>query len=186
MAIGLANRGLVQERLRGEEISGYRLEHLELAGFTNYHFRKSAVFSLGIKYRLKEIFNSSEINEFRLIEQLEFKSGPPALRLIQTIRLEQRFRNTTIHRFRYEWEVQQPFDERLYFLLRTEALYAVSVGLKPEVEQRFSVGFQASILENLDLKLDWEYRMEHFSRDLAHEFFFLSGISLDLTKGSNK
>src|SRR5690606_11558861 len=73
MDVGVGSRGMLQERLDVEKISGYQHEHLELNLFTNYTTKESTILSRGLRYRFKDIFDSSETDEFRIIEQLELE-----------------------------------------------------------------------------------------------------------------
>lgn len=179
MDVGVGSRGMLQERLDGEKISGYKHEHLELNLFTNYATKESTILSLGLRYRFKDIFDSSETDEFRIIEQLELESVNSSFS--HRIRLEQRFRENTVHRLRYDVTYSTPISQDFSFSLGTEALYAVSTQLKPEAEQRFSIGLENSSFEDLELELGFEYRMENYTRDLAHEFFVVTGINYNLT-----
>ncbi len=89
MDFGLGNRGMFQERKSGEIISGYQHEHLEIENFANYQAGKTLILSLGMRYRFKELFNSSESDEFRIIEQLKFE--------LLNLSLTQRLRLASIH-----------------------------------------------------------------------------------------
>jgi hypothetical protein len=180
MDFGAGYRGLLQERLEGQKISGSRNEHLELNHFTNYRERKSLVLSLGLRYRFKELFNSSEVDEFRIIEQVETNPYNSYLPLSHRFRLEQRFKEHLIHRFRYELASWYAMNEAFSLGISTEALYAVSAHQKPEAEQRFSMGVENSSFKDLKLDLSFEYRMENYTIDLAHEFFIITGVSLSL------
>ncbi|HER40704.1 MAG TPA: DUF2490 domain-containing protein [Salinimicrobium catena] len=178
MEIGVGNRGMLQERLDGEKISGYQHDHVELNHFTNYKTKKSVVLSLGLRYRFRELFDSAETDEFRIIEQVELE--PVNSSFSHRFRLEQRFRENTIHRVRYDITYSIPMNENFALGVGTEALYAVSSKQKPEAEQRFSIGLENSFFENLELELAFEYRMENYARDLAHEFFVITGVSVSL------
>ncbi len=178
MGIGVGNRGMLQERLDGEKISGYQHEHIELNHFTNYRTSASTVISLGLRYRFREIFDSAKTDEFRIIEQVELE--PLNSSFSHRFRLEQRFRENTIHRLRYDIAYSTPISKNFAFSVGTEALYAVSKTLKPEAEQRFSIGLENSSFRNLELALGFEYRMENYARELAHEFFVITGVALSL------
>lgn len=180
MEIGLGNRGMVQERVDGEKLSGYQHDHLEINHFTQYASKESLVVSLGLRYRFKELFDSSEKDEFRIIEQLELEPVNALVPLSHRLRLEQRFKENTIHRMRYEVEISRALNEFFEIGAATEALYAVSSREKPEAEQRFSVGIENTSFRNLELGIEFEYRMEDYARDLGHEFFIVTGVSLEL------
>lgn len=178
MDIGVGNRGMLQESLDGEKISGYQHEHLELNHFTNYLAKKNIVLSLGLRYRFKELFDAAETDEFRIIEQVQLESVNSSFS--HRFRLEQRFRENTIHRIRYDVAYSTPTSQNFALGIGTEAIYAVSNKLKPEAEQRFSIGFENSSFEDIELELGFEYRMENYARHLAHEFFMITGIGISL------
>jgi len=176
---GIGNRGLFAEVEKGES-SGYRHQHMEFNHFTNYKTSETLVFSLGLRYRLRDIFDPSNTDEFRVIEQIEYEPANPVLPLSHRLRLEQRFREQTIHRMRYEFEVSNPISEELSWSIATEALYAISAHLKPEAEQRFSIGLENTSFENLELEFTLQYRIEDYARNPGHEFFLITGLSFQL------
>ncbi len=178
MEVGFGNRGLLQERADGKKTSGYAHQHVELNYFNNYKLQEATVLSLGLRYRFKELFDADETNEFRIIEQLELK--PLNSALSHRFRLEQRFREEVTHRARYKMEFSRALNNIFSFETATEAIYAITVHEKPEAEQRFSIGIENSSFNNLDLGLTLEYRMEDYARNLAHEFFIATGLSLSL------
>lgn len=178
MGIGVGNRGMLQERLDGEKISGYQHGHIEMNHFTNYRAKESVILSLGLRYRFREVFDATETDEFRIIEQVELE--PINSTLSHRFRLEQRFRENIIHRIRYDIAYLTPISENFTFGLGTEAIYAISSKLKPEAEQRFSIGFENSSFKDIELELGFEYRMENYAHNLAHEFFVITGITLSL------
>ncbi|MEG9327317.1 DUF2490 domain-containing protein [Salinimicrobium catena] len=178
MDIGVGNRGMLQERSNGERISGYQHDHLELNHFTNYKTNESLMLSLGLRYRFREMFNSLSTDEFRIIEQAEI--SPQASVFSHRVRLEQRFREIIIHRLRYELSFSRPLGSSYDFIAATEALYAVAAEAKPEAEQRFSIGIENTSFKDLELGLGFEYRMENYARQLAHEFFLTTELTLNL------
>ena len=180
MDIGLGNRGMLRESSEDGKTSGYMHEHLELNHFTNYKLGEPLVLSLGLRYRFRELFNSSETNEFRIIQQVEYEPSSSSIQLSHRLRLEQRFREHTIHRVRYELEFDQPINDVFSLGAGTEALYAVSTHLKPEVEQRFSLSLENTSFKDLELGLSFEYRMENYVRNLSNEFFIITGVSYAL------
>lgn len=180
MDFGLGNRGMFRERNAGKILSGYQHEHLEIKNFTTYQAREFIGISLGAQYRFRELFDSSREDEFRLTEQIEIQ--PANSPLSHRFRLEQRIREHIIHRLRYDIAYSMPLNQYYSLELGTEALYAISSQLKPEAEQRFSLSIQNSYFQDLELGLNLEYRMENYARNLGHEFFIISGLSLSLEK----
>lgn len=178
MNAGVGSRGMLQERAAGERISSYRHEHLELNHFTNYQTNESMILSLGLRYRFRELFDPAEADEFRIIEQIELE--PVDSPLSQRIRMEQRFKEKTIHRIRYDLGYFTLLNQNFSLGVGTEALYALSTRLKPEAEQRFSIDLENSSFKDLELEISFEYRMENYARDLAHEFFLVTGVLFSL------
>lgn len=179
-AVGFANRGMLQERVAGEKVGGYQHEHLELSQFTTYNTSPNLSLSLGFRYRWRETFDPDERDEFRIIQQLEYGHPNSPIGLEHRIRTEQRLREATIYRARYELETSHRLSNQLSLGLATEALYAVASGLKPEVEQRFSLGLQNSSWEKLELELKLEYRMENYARSLENEYFVITELTWEL------
>lgn len=179
MEAGIGNRGLFAKIEEGET-GKYQHQHVEVNHFTNYHSSDLLVLSLGLRYRLKDVFDASDANEIRIIEQVEIESSHPLIPLSHRLRVEQRFREQTVHRFRYELAISKPLSDVFSWSAATEALYAVSAHLKPEAEQRFSIGIENSSFKDLELEFTLQYRMEDYARNLAHEIFFITGVSLDL------
>lgn len=174
---GFGNRGLLAEVLEGET-TGYQHQHLEINHFTNYISSEFLVFSLGLRYRFKELFDEYETDEFRIIEQIELESSNPSIPISHRFRLEQRFTEHTVHRLRYELGYGKPISEVFSWTAATEALYAVSSHIKPEAEQRFSLGIENSSFKDIDLKLIFQYRIEDYARNPANEFFLITGVSI--------
>ena len=178
MNVGLGNRGLLQERLDGEKISGYQHEHVELNHFTIYIAKETLELSLGLRYRFKELFDPSETDEFRIIEQIGLE--PANSPLAHRFRLEQRFREHTAHRIRYRLGYSKPINNNFSYGVGTETLYAVSAHSKPEAEQRFLINLENESFDNIELELSFNYRIEDYTNDLEHEFFIITEINLYL------
>lgn len=178
--VGLGNRGILQERMEGEQISGYQHDHIEINQFTLYETSENLTLSLGLRYRLREMFDPGEKDEFRIIEQLEYNHPFSTLNLEHRVRIEQRFREATIYRTRYELEGSYPLNDYLEIGAATEALYAVSSSLKPEAEQRFSIRFINSSLDKLGIEFVLQYRMENYARDLENEYFLITELNWEL------
>ncbi|MCM8570840.1 DUF2490 domain-containing protein [Gramella jeungdoensis] len=178
MDFGFGNRGMFQERNAGKIVSGYQHEHLEMKHFTTYQASELIGISLGAQYRFRELFDSSKEDEFRLTEQVEIQSANSPLS--HRFRLEQRFREHIIHRGRYDIAYSMPLNQYFSWTLGTEALYAISSQLKPEAEQRISLSLANSYFQDLELGLSLEYRMENYTRNLDHEFFIISGLTIDM------
>ena len=180
MDIGFGNRGMLAEREGGAKVSGYQHEHIELNQFTNYNPSEALMLSLGLRYRFKELFDNSETNEFRIIQQVEYEPGKGLWPVSHRLRLEQRIREDFIHRLRYELGVSKELSEVFSLELSTESLYSVASGLKPEAEQRVALGIENKYFNNLEIEVNFEYRMENYVRDLVYEFFIVTGFTLGI------
>lgn len=178
--IGLANRGMLMERMEGEKVSGYQHNHIELNQFTLYSTSENLTLGLGLRYRFREMFDQEETDEFRIIQQLEYGSPSSPLNLEHRLRIEQRFREATIFRTRYELETSYPVNDNWEIGAATEALYAVSPSLKPEAEQRFSIIFNNSSFDKLGIGLAFQYRMENYARNLENEYFVITELTWQL------
>lgn len=176
MDIGLGNRGMILSQSASERISDYQHQHIEIEQFTNYQIKEYLVGSIGAKYRFREMFSTSKVDEFRLMEELELQANSI---WSHRIRLEQRFRKNTTHRARYNIEYSTPIRKDWTFILGTEFLYSISKRLKPEAEQRFSAGIETSVFKDINLGVNAEYRMENYARDLSHEVFLVSSFELN-------
>ncbi|NJW51548.1 DUF2490 domain-containing protein [Salinimicrobium oceani] len=178
--VGLGNRGMLLTSHETEKNKGYQHEHVEVNSFLNYEIHKPVTLSLGLRYRLRDYFDPSETNEFRIIEQLEITPSASSLPLSHRIRLEQRFREILVHRLRYAIDASFQLHNGITVVAGTESLYAIAALAKPEAEQRFALSLENPLLKDLELELTLEYRMEDLLRNLAHEFFLITGITLSL------
>ena len=178
--VGLGNRGMLQERMEGGRVSGYQHDHIEFNQFTLYNTSENLTLALGLRYRLREMFDPEEKDEFRIIQQLEYESSSSTINLEHRVRTEQRFREATIYRLRYELEGSYPLNNYLEIGAATEALYAVTSSLKPEAEQRFSIRFINSSLDKLGIEVAFQYRMENYAQNLENEYFVITELNWEL------
>lgn len=178
MEVSLGNRGILHERVDGAKVSGYQHEHVDITNFSSYLANRSTLLSLGLRYRFKELFDPSEKDEFRIIEQVELEQI--YLNLSHRFRLEQRFREDITNRIRYDITYALLINKKMSLDVGAEALYAISNLDKPEAEQRFAMGLERVISKNIELELNFEYRIEDYTRNLVHEFFFITGLNLIL------
>lgn len=179
-SFGIANRGLLAERFDGEKISGYENQHIELNQFTKYNIGENSALSLGFRYRFRETFDDSRHDEFRIIQQFNYSHSNSAIGLSHRARFEQRFRNETIFRLRYQIGISRPLNEVFSIGLSTEALYSMSRNSKPGAEQRFNIGIDNTSFKNVELSFGFSYQMAEYNISLVNEYFFLTGVALDL------
>lgn len=65
-SLGLANRGILLEKINAESFSENQTKHLEVNQWTNYSLNDLSSLSLGIRYRIRD-FDVPNENEFRII-----------------------------------------------------------------------------------------------------------------------
>lgn len=180
-SFGIENRGLFSELQDGEEITGAQNEHFQLEHFTGYQFNSKSTFSLGLRYRFREVFNESNYDEIRLMQQLEYSTSGEILEWMHEVRLEQRFRVVeTIHRLRYEIGAGKALNNDFSLQAFTQALYAVSPQSRPEAEQRFTLQIENNSFTDLEIEFGIEYRMADYFYNTGHEFFLFTGVSLNI------
>ncbi len=177
---GLANRYLFQSDLNDERILEDDQQHFELNQFTTYKTSSNAAFSLGFRYRFREIFEGSRQDEFRIIEQFTYKHRGTFLTPAHRIRFEQRFRELTIYRLRYRIGIAQPLNEDFGLSFSTEFLYSMVKDLRPETDQRFTLKIGNSSFRNLDLSAGVELRREDYTGAPSSEIYILSSASIQL------
>ena len=63
-SFGLANRGILIEEIDAEDASENVTEHIELNHYTIYRLNYNSDFSLGLRYRFREMFDPDNQNLF--------------------------------------------------------------------------------------------------------------------------
>lgn len=177
---GAGNRYLFAEELEGERVSENLQQHIELNHFTTYNSSNKLTLSLGVRYRFREIFEATNENEFRIIEQLEYIHKNTFLTPQHRLRFEQRFRETTSYRLRYQLEVSQPLNAEFTLGFSTEFLYSLAQKYRPEAEQRFGINLENYSFKNPELSLGLELRREDLTGRQGTEFFLITGAVLRL------
>jgi hypothetical protein len=178
--VGAGNRYVFAEEIEGERISENTQQHIELNHFTTYNRSENTAISLGLRYRFREIFDEENENEFRIIEQFEYIHQNTFLTPEHRLRFEQRFREATIFRLRYQLEVSQPLNKEFALGLSSEFLYSMVKDLRPEVEQRFGMEVENSSFKDLELNLGLEFRREDLTGLPGSEFFLFTAAVLQL------
>lgn len=180
-SFGVANRSLFSTYLDGEKIAGSNQEHFELNQFTTYRTSENSAVALGFRYRFREAFDDSRYDEFRMIEQFTYSHPDTYLGWGHRFRFEQRFRNVaTIFRLRYRLGISRPLGEEFGVGLSTEFLYSMAAEYKPEAEQRFTLEFENSSINNVELSAGIELRHENYNNFPENNFYLLTGVSIDL------
>lgn len=178
---GLANRGILIDKIDAETFSENSTKHLEINQWTIYQTSEQSDLSLGIRYRLREIFDVPHENEVRIIQQYFYEDPNPLFDLEHRGRFEQRFRNSeTIFRLRYQLGIWKPVTEKLSLGVTTESLYSVSPQSKPAPEQRIALLTANTFFKDLSLKIGVEYRMDNYLRDQENNLFILTWATYSL------
>lgn len=180
-SFGVANRSLFSTYLEGEKVAGPNQEHFELNQFTTYKTSANSAVALGFRYRFREVFDDSRYDEFRIIEQFKYSQPDTYLGWGHRLRFEQRFRNVvTIFRLRYQLGISRPLGEEFGVGLSTEFLYSMAADYKPEADQRVTLEFENTSIENVELSAGIELRHENYNNSPENNYYLLTGVSIDL------
>ena len=179
-SFGAANRYLFFSEVNGNRVTDYDQEHIELNHFTSYRKSENTVISLGLRYRFIETFEETRQDEFRIIEQMEYTHKNTFLTPEHRLRFEQRFREATIFRLRYQLGIGRQLNEDFGLGFSTEFLYSMQKENRPEMEQRFALELNNFSINNLELSLGIDMRREDFTGHPGTEFFLLTGATLQL------
>lgn len=177
---GAGSRYLIAAEVEGETVKENIQQHLELNHFTTYNNSENLAISLGLRYRLREVFEETLQDEIRIIEQFDYTHQSTFLTPEHRIRFEQRFREATIFRLRYQFEISQPINSDFSLGLSTEFLYSMAKNYRPEIEQRFGLELKNSSVRNLELSLGLEFRRDDLTGFPGTEFFLITGAVLQL------
>ncbi|WP_029037318.1 DUF2490 domain-containing protein [Salinimicrobium xinjiangense] len=175
-SFGVAHRGILLETYDKKRINGYNTEHLEFNHYTRYRISGSSAVALRFRYRINTWFNESRTNEQRIIQEYLLVPGSSFLNLWHRARFEQRFVDDfTIFRGRYRIGITQALSQEFSIGASTEALYSLSSKLKPQPEQRFMLSLENTSIDDLDLNVGLEYRLDNYIRDpVRHTFIYTS------------
>ena len=179
-SFGAANRYLIFSKVDGDRVTDYDQEHIELNHFTSYSSSENALLSLGLRYRFRDVFEETRQDEFRIIEQFEYTHQNTFLTPEHRLRFEQRFREATIFRLRYQVGIWRQLNEDFGLGFSTEFLYSMQNESRPEMEQRFALELSNFSFENLELSLGVDLRREDFTGYPGTEYFLLTGATLQL------
>lgn len=179
---GIGNRNLVLENAKGK----FDARHLELSHFTSYEVGFYSKLSLGLRYRFREMFEDSQHDEIRITQQYGRSKKFDLIKIAHRVRFEQRFREDTGFRSRYEFSVEFPLngtriDRNEFFMVTdTEALWSVGKEQKPSFEHRLGISIGNEIFDNTKADVELEYRLDDYNSDPASELFITAGISLSI------
>lgn len=168
------------------EETQFTVQHVELTHFTSYEVGFYGKVSLGLRYRFREMFDNSNQDEIRVVQQYSRERSYNRVALAHRFRLEERFRERTTFRNRYRFSVEFPLngdrvDKNEFFLVtETEALWSLGKNEIPSFEQRFSTSLGRSISRDMKLELGTEYRLDDYTNDTAGELFFYTQLSISI------
>ncbi|MDT0678423.1 DUF2490 domain-containing protein [Autumnicola musiva] len=177
-----ANRDL----LYADESGVFEAQFIDLTHFSSYEVGFYSKMSLGIRYRFREIFNEDVTDELRLIQQYGHSRKYNKLKLAHRARLEERFRENTTFRTRYEFSVESPLsglrlDRNEFFVVAdTEALWSFGKFEKPSFEQRLGLSIGNQIGENTKASIGLQFRYDDYTNNPSSELFIQTGISISL------
>lgn len=179
---GIGNRNLVMEDEQGK----FDARHLELSHFTSYEVGFYSKLSLGLRYRFREIFEDSQHDEIRITQQYSRSRKFDLIKIAHRVRFEQRFREKTSYRSRYEFSVEFPLngeriDKNEFFMVTdTEALWSIGKAQKPSLEHRLGISVGNEIFNNTKADIGLEYRLDDYNNDPSSELFITAGVSLSI------
>lgn len=180
-SLGLANRGILLQKIDAETFSENQTKHLEFNQWTSYSTGDISFVSLGIRYRIRDIFDVPNENEFRIIQQFYSGRFAPYEGWHHRARFEQRYRPSIMFfRLRYQLEYWKPLNENFSLGFNTEALYSMSHNSKPAPEQRISIFGHHAFWQDWEVKLGLELRMDNYTRQQENSIFLLTGFSYNL------
>ncbi len=179
---GIANRDLVYFK---NEVQ-FKGRFLELSHFTSYEVGFYGKVSLGLRYRFNELFEYSSKDEIRLTQQYSRSRKYNAIKVAHRFRFEQRFRDITVYRTRYQFSIELPLsgervDQKEYFLgMNTEALLSLTSKAKPAYGQRFGVSIGKEIAKGTKADIGTEYRLSNYTRNTVQGLYIIGGLSLSI------
>lgn len=179
---GIGNRNLMMEDEQGK----FDARHLELSHFTSYEVGFYSKLSLGLRYRFREVFEDSQHDEIRITQQYGRSKKFDLIKIAHRLRFEQRFREETSFRSRYEFSVEFPLngervDKNEFFMVTdTEALWSIGKEQKPSFEHRVGISVGNEIFKDTTADVGLEYRLDDYNNHPASELFITAGISLSI------
>jgi hypothetical protein len=180
-SFGIENRTIIY-RDNGAQ---YSVKQIDISHFSEYQIEATYALGLGLKYRWENLFDSEEENELRLQQQVVYKPERSIFKASHRLRTEQRlYASDSKHRFRYQLGYTIPLahqnPSQPYLKVATESLLEIAKTQKPELEQRFGVGFGWLLTPETSFKLGIEYQLADYIQDLNHELFLLAEFGIKL------
>ena len=171
------------------EDSNFKLDlrQFDIVHFSKLKIRYNQSISLGLRWRNSKIFDSDQINEFRLTQQYNIKIKPNKVRYGHRMRTEQRiFDGFTLHRFRYRLAVDFPLEgERLnvgqaFSVFSAEQLFTVANKTDPLYTLRIRAGLGVLLSPKSTLQFILQYRLIDYTKEANHAIFLETVLNLGL------
>ena len=160
---------------------------IDVVHFSNLKVGDNQSIALGIQYRFRENFESTNQNELRFTQQYNITNRPKNVRFGHRFRAQQRITSDlTTHRFRYRFAIDFPLKgEQLdigepYFVTNTEMLLSVAKSRLPQYDQRFTANIGWLLAKKTKLQAGLQYRVENYTHKTKFEFFVLTNLILAL------
>ncbi len=161
------------------ESSTNKLAFLEFNQFITRKINPDLSISLGYKYR--DINNESEEIEHRLTQQAALIHYNNHIRLVSRLRLEQRFRDQFIHRYRYRFSLDMPLsglklDSKECYLVASNEIILQRSNSSNRVDNRVSLGVGYVFSKLAKLQLDLTHRVESINKMSEHIPFVTTSV----------
>ena len=156
-----------------------RLAFLELNQFVTRRINPKLSVTLGLKYR--DLNSNTGENEQRITQQAAYIHKYDHIRLVSRIRLEQRFRDHFVHRYRYRFSMDVPLSgekldtKEFYFLASNELIFQKS-GSKNRIDNRVTAGIGYLFSTICKLQVDLTHRMEEINAETNHIPFLTTSL----------
>ncbi len=180
-SFGVANRNIVYNENKFQVDTRF----IELSHFTGYSLNDNQEIGIGIRYRFEESFVENQDNEIRFLQEYENSRSYNYFELSHRFRIEERFREITSFRGRYQLSLEFPLDgssENQEFTLETatESLWSLGKDELPELAQRISLGLGANLNQTTSASFGVQFRYEDYTHDPETELFIFTGLNLKI------
>lgn len=149
----------------------YETDFLQLNAASSFKIDSIHSVSLEFNYRIKELFDSQNTDEKRIIQQYNHSHKFNRLNLKGRLRLEQRFRENFTLRNRYRFGLSFPLNKNpdklkiWNFTADTEFLWSISSKKQPSFDQRVSIALTKPISNTFTFILKPQYRYLDYTQN---------------------
>lgn len=171
----------VREKI-GESTST-ELAFLEINQFITKKISPKLSISFGYKYR--DINNIIDEIEHRITQQVALVHHKEHFRFVSRLRLEQRFRNQFIHRYRYRFSMDVPLngvklDSKEFYMVVSNEIILQKVKTGGRFDNRLSIGVGYVFSQVSKLQLDFTHRMEDLNDEIEHIPFVTTSLLFNI------